>query len=95
LSEYGLLATDYVRGFEEKWVRGPGTTREDLLGSADVQSLADLAGSFDIIREMRFVPFGWRDVTRLVITTVLPLLPLALFKISFEDLIFKLLRIVV
>jgi len=41
------------------------------------------------------VPFGWRDVTRLVITTVLPLLPLALFKISFEDLIFKLLRIVV
>jgi len=95
LSEYGLLATDYVRGFEEKWIRSPGAGRDDLLGSADVQSLADLAGSFDVIREMRFVPFGWRDVTRLVITTVLPLLPLALFKISFEDLIFKLLRIVV
>lgn len=95
LSEYGLLATDYVRGFEEKWIRRPGAARDDLLGSPDVQSLADLAGSFDIIREMRFVPFGWRDVTRLVITTVLPLLPLALFKISFEDLIFKLLRIVV
>jgi len=95
LSEYGLLATDYVRGFEEKWVRGPGAAREDLLGSADVQSLADLAGSFDVIREMRFVPFGFTDVTRLVITTILPLLPLALFKISLEDLIFRLLKIVV
>jgi hypothetical protein len=95
LSEYGLLATDYVRGFEEKWVRGPGVTRQDLLGTADLQSLADLAGSFDVVREMRFVPFGWRDVTRLALTTIVPLAPLALFELSFEDLIFRLLRIVI
>jgi hypothetical protein len=95
LSEYGLLSMDYVRAFEEKWVRGSGTTRDDLLGSADVQSLADLASSYDVIREMRFVPFGFTDVTRLVITTVLPLLPLALFVVSLEDLIFRLLKIVI
>jgi len=95
LSEYGLLATDYVRGFEEKWVRGPSATRQDLLGTADLQSLADLAGSFDVVREMRFVPFGWRDVTRLALTTIVPLAPLALFEFSPEDLIFRLLKIVI
>lgn len=44
LIEYGTLASTYVTAFDKKWLRG-GLKDEALLGSADVQSLADLANS--------------------------------------------------
>ena len=34
---------------------------------------------------MRFVPFGWRDVTRLAIITLTPFLPLLFTVFSLED----------
>jgi len=56
-----------------------------LLGSADIQSLADLGNSFSVVQEMRLLPFGWRDVTRLVVITATPFLPLLLTVFSLED----------
>ena len=46
---------------------------EELLGSADIQSLADLGNSFGFVREMRTVPFSWQDVILLAVSTVLQL----------------------
>ncbi|HET9037935.1 MAG TPA: hypothetical protein VFN45_17105, partial [Myxococcaceae bacterium] len=93
LARYGKLASEYVGAFEEKWIRGRGT-EEQLLGTADIQSLADLEGSYSIIREMRVVPFGLQDITRLVVVTALPLLPLTLTIFSLEELVMRLLKIV-
>ena len=78
LGAYGLLAGRYVDGFEEKWILGKRADGEELLGSADIQSLADLANSFAVVREMRFVPFGVQDITRLALTTAAPLVPVGL-----------------
>jgi Mannosylglycerate hydrolase MGH1-like glycoside hydrolase domain len=52
-SEYGHVANRYVREFEDKWVRGGGPAGEALIGSADVQSLADMGNSYDIVKRMR------------------------------------------
>jgi hypothetical protein len=41
-------------------------------------SLADLGNSYAVVREMRIVPVGLRDITRLVVATGAPLLPLLL-----------------
>jgi hypothetical protein len=38
LSQYGLLASRYVDGFEQKWVVGNAAEGDELLGSADIQS---------------------------------------------------------
>src|SRR5262245_25855381 len=46
LLEYGGLAETYVRAFDSKWVHPRTPPDEQLLGSADVQSLADLSNSF-------------------------------------------------
>ena len=43
LGECGTLATGYVIDFDEKWARGG--TGETILGTGDIQSLADLANS--------------------------------------------------
>src|SRR4029077_1056478 len=56
LLEYGALATGYTQMFDAKWVHGRPPDGEALLGSADLQSLADLGSSFQAVREMKTVP---------------------------------------
>ena len=90
LREYGRLGTAYVRGFHEKWIAGPPPD-EPLLGSADIQSLADLAGSFDIIRQMRLIPIGPGLILPLIVATLVPMLPLLLVAFSADDLLLRLL----
>ena len=50
LREYGTLAERYVREFDAKWLRGGAPAGEPLVGSADIQSLADLGNSFEVVR---------------------------------------------
>jgi hypothetical protein len=56
LREYGTLAGSYVREFDAKWLRRPPPAQASFVGSADIQSLADLGSSYDVVRTMRFVP---------------------------------------
>jgi len=42
---YGTLAERYVRAFDTKWLDGGAAADEQLVGSADIQSLADLSNS--------------------------------------------------
>jgi hypothetical protein len=60
---------------------------EPVLGTADIQSLADLANSFDVVREMRLMPIGRQAVVQLAIMLALPLLPLTLTMIPLEEMI--------
>ncbi len=92
LADYGLLANRYVEGFEQKWVNERGTDN-DLLGTGDIQSLADLGNSYAMVREMRPVPFDLQDVARLALATALPLLPLGLLVFSPEELMMRIVKI--
>lgn len=94
LAEYGGLAQRYVREFDTKWLRGKGPPDEPMMGSSDIQSLADLVNSYQVIREMRFVPFAKETVVQLAIVTLLPVAPLLLTMISFEELLKRLLSAV-
>ena len=91
LREYGLLADRYVKEFDRKWIHGGAAPDDSLVGSADIQSLADLDGSFDVVRGMRPFPFGKDTVIQLAVTVVLPGLPLVLTVIPLEELVKRLL----
>jgi hypothetical protein len=93
LAEYGLFAQRYVESFDQKWVRGTFPS-DELLGAGDIQSLADLGNSYQVVREMRVVPFGLQDVSRLALATAIPLSPLLLTIFSFEELIIRLVQVV-
>ena len=93
LADFGQLASRYVGAFEDKWVREGASTGEPLLGSADIQSLADLGNSYSVVQEMRLVPFGLKDVTRLAAGAAVPLLPLTLTIFSLEELVTRLLAV--
>jgi hypothetical protein len=93
LADYGLLAQRYVESFEQKWVLRDPATFEELLGSGDIQSLADLGNSYAMVRDMRAVPFGLEDISRLAAATAAPLLPLLLTIFSPEELITRILKV--
>jgi hypothetical protein len=95
LLEYGAVAQRYVREFDAKWLRGGAPAGEPLVGSADIQSLADLANSFEVIRTMRMAPVAMQDILRLAVSALVPIAPLLLTVMPLEELlklVFGLLR---
>jgi len=93
LLEYGALANRYVDEFDQKWLRGGAPLDEPLVGSGDIQSLNDMAGSFEVVHTMRPFPFSKTVVLQTAIAGLMPVLPLALTMISLEDIVKRLLGI--
>jgi hypothetical protein len=85
LSDYMEFAARYVSGFDKKWL-GTDASREPLLGTPDLQSLADLANSISIVRNMRLVPVSQRLLTNLLMAAMLPMVPLLLLKYPITEL---------
>jgi len=90
LREYGTLAQRYVRDFDAKWVRGDVAADEPMLGSGDIQSLADLGNSYSIIQDMRIVPVTRQAMLQLGAVTLAPITPLLLTLMPLEELLQKL-----
>lgn len=87
LNEYGALAGRYVREFDTKWLRGGAPLDEPLVGSADIQSLADLANSFEVVRGMRLAPITRDAIVQLAAAILVPIVPLALTMMPLEELL--------
>jgi hypothetical protein len=88
--EYGALAERYVREFDTKWLRGGAPADAPLVGSGDIQSLADLANSFEVVRTMRIAPITKDALVRLVAATLAPIVPLMLTMMPLDELLKKL-----
>jgi hypothetical protein len=87
LSDYMEFAASYVHGFDRKWLGADAAPAEPLLGTPDLQSLADLSNSVGIVRNMRWVPLSLPLLQSLAIAALAPFLPLALFKYPVADLV--------
>ena len=85
--EYGTLAQHYVRSFDVKWLRGGAPAAESLLGSSDIQSLADLANSVALVQHMRIAPITRGAVLQLAGAMLVPMLPLALTVMPLAELV--------
>jgi hypothetical protein len=91
--EYGAMASEYVREFWRKWKAG-GAAGEPMLGSADIQSLADLGNSYDVASQMGVLPFGRRTIIRLGIMIALPFLPLVLTMVPLDEALSRIFKMV-
>ncbi len=60
----------------DKWVRGKAPADAPLLGTDDIQSLADLGNSFLFARQMKPIPFDVRTVMQMSVLAAAPMLPL-------------------
>jgi hypothetical protein len=64
---------------------------EQLLGTADLQSLADLGNSFEVIRNMRPVPFAMYQAV-LLAAAAAPMLPLLPTVFPLDELVLRSVR---
>jgi|SRR6185369_9661750 len=93
IREFEAFAERYAREFDTKWLSADAPRDEPLLGSADIQSLADLANAYEVVRSMRVAPVTREALMQLAAASLVPLLPLALTMMPLEELLKQLLRI--
>jgi hypothetical protein len=96
MTEYGALASRYAAEFDRKWVRGGAPPDEPLIGSADadIQSLADLSNTVEVVDGMRFVPFGRQAFIQIVLAVMLPILPLLLTMFRLDEIVARLVQVI-
>jgi hypothetical protein len=96
LLEFGALAWTYDRTFDEKWIKQPGNeNREGLLGSADIQALADMATAYDHVEQMRLFPFDTKAALVLLVAALIPFIPLVGTAIPLTEILMKLVKFAV
>lgn len=92
--QYGALANRYVTDFWNKWVSGKSIENPKMLGTSDLQSLADLGNSFEVSSHMRVLPFTRNTIIALVVITAIPLLPLLLTCIPLDAMLSSAVKII-
>jgi hypothetical protein len=93
LHEYGALATSYTGSFHHKWIEGNNPEQERMLGSGDIQSLADLGNSYELIEHMKPIPIDPRSLIQLVLAALLPMATLLLTVMPLKDVVKLLLKV--
>jgi hypothetical protein len=91
---YGTLALQYTLEFQGKWIDGKHKVDEQLIGSGDIQSLADLGNSYAVIEDMKILPFTLKSSIRLAVAFLAPLLPLLLTVMPLDEILQTVLKII-
>ncbi len=96
LLDFSSLVLRYDRMFEEKWIeRKTAETDDSLLGSSDIQSLADIATAYEHVNDMLLIPFDMKGFAVLVFAALLPFLPLVATVVPVQEILKKLAEMVV
>jgi len=91
---YSGLANDYTFSFHRKWIRKENPNGEQLLGTSDIQSLADISNSFAIVRDMRIVPFDLQTtIVPFATCAIIPFLPLLFLVFPVQEIVVKFMEI--
>jgi hypothetical protein len=93
LRDFGALGQSYVREFRDKWFTD-APTGEPLLGSGDIQSLADLGNSYSSAAQMRLAPIQLAGLVAFLAAFLAPMVPLLLTMMSLEALISRFVKTV-
>jgi hypothetical protein len=93
LFQYGRLGNEYTSSFHRKWILDLGQTKEALLGTADIQSLADLGNSYSFVRSMNLAPMRFDTPVYLTLACLIPMAPLALTMMPIEEILKMVLKV--
>lgn len=92
LEDYGTLATTYTGAFQRKWIQHI-EPEDQLLGTGDIQSLADLGNSYKFVEEMKPLPIQLPTLLHLVLAGLLPFTPLLLAVMPLKQLLGLLIKV--
>lgn len=84
---YGAFTHRFVIAFEKKWFGAPGAAG---LGVPDISSLCDLGQSFEVVGEIRMLTWARRLILLVVISAIVPMLPLVIADVGLPEIIKRL-----
>jgi hypothetical protein len=84
LLEYGALSSRHNRAFQRRWLHS-GEKDEDLLGAADISSLADLATGYEAVRRISPLPLAKESVLPLAVAVLVPMLGVAATQLPIRE----------
>jgi hypothetical protein len=87
LFQYGRLGNEYTSAFHRKWISSGGQIKETLLGTGDIQSLADLGNSYLFVRKMNLAPMRLYTPVCLILACLIPMAPLTLTMMPIEEIL--------
>ncbi len=90
LLDYGLLTWKHDRAFDRKWIANPERSAEELLGSRDVATLANIGDAYEQVSKMRVVPFDQQAFIIMVACAVVPMVPFVLTTLPLTEIMKKL-----
>ncbi|HEY7391361.1 MAG TPA: hypothetical protein VH640_22790 [Bryobacteraceae bacterium] len=94
LRDYGIFAAAYASAFDQKWIGQKPLEADGLLGTPDIQSLADLKNSHSVVRRMKIVLLDWEILLGLAIPVVLPMVLLIIATTPMNELLTVVKRLV-
>jgi len=92
--DYGLLGQRYTHLFDERWIQQE-KPQQELLGTGDIQSLADIQNAFGNLVRMRAAPVDRTTLLVLLVAAALPMLPLALTEFPIDEVFKRLMKILI
>lgn len=93
--EFGNLMHRAVHDFHNRWLNQNHPADQSLMDPPDIQSLSNLGSSYESMKQLRWIPFNLQNVIQLTVITLLPVTPLLLSMFSVEELLGKLLKILI
>ncbi|SEM44663.1 hypothetical protein SAMN04488103_101179 [Gemmobacter aquatilis] len=85
--DFSALANAYSVKFQQRWIGPAKPDLSELLGTGDIQSLADLATGYENVRTMRVLPVTNTLLFLILCAAAVPHAPLLLMKYPMTDLI--------
>jgi hypothetical protein len=85
--DYGSLAASLGHQFEDKWLVPDHKLDVSILEVPDFSATIDLYSVVSNVRQIRIFPVGVQSLSQLVVATLLPAIPIALFSVPFDVLL--------
>lgn len=85
---YSTLTHKYSNLFEDKWIRGNNINdNESILGSGDIQSLADIGATYEVVENIRVFPINLNIFLFMLIMVTIPFIPLLFLKFNIKQIL--------
>jgi hypothetical protein len=85
LALYNPFTLEYMRRFQRKWVEQPSAD-SDMLGTSDIQSMADISNAYKVIQDTRTFVWGKKKLVELWLAAVAPMVPLIVTVVPVNEL---------
>lgn len=87
INDFHALVAHHHLSFEDKWIKNRVNQSEDILGSPDVSSAADISMVYEAVKSMTFFPFNIKTMAITVVMSLLPLLVVFALQMPVADIL--------